>query len=237
MVQKHIIAASSGYALKDGIPTLGPLIGYGLTLTGKETPKLCYIGTAGGDESNWTTTFYTACHDQNVVATHLQLFPKPNVKDVRDYLLKQDMIWVGGGSVANLLAVWRTHGLDEIMREAWEKGIVLAGVSAGSICWHLGGVTDSFGVNLQAVTNGLGFLPYAKGVHYDSEAIRRPMFQKLIADGIFKEGYATDDGVALHYIDTSFHKAIADTPDKYAYHVIRKAGKVVETRLNTELLI
>ena len=126
------------------------------------------------------------------------------MRDVRAHLLAQDMLWVGGGSVANLLAVWRVHGLDAILREAWERGVVLAGVSAGSICWHVGGTTDSFGAELRPVTNGLGFLPYSNGVHYDSEARRRPLFQQLIADGTLPEGYATDDGTALHYIGDPF---------------------------------
>ena len=160
----------------------------------------------------------------------------PNVHDVRKHVLEQDMIWVGGGSVANLLAVWRVHGLDEILREAWENGIVLGGISAGSICWHIGGTTDSFGIDLRPVTNGLGFLPYSNGVHYDSEERRRPLFQQLIADGTLGEGYATDDGVALHYIGSELHKVIADTQNKYAYHVIKTDGGVKETRLVAELL-
>lgn len=146
------------------------------------------------------------------------------------------MIWVGGGSVANLLAVWRVHGLDGILREAWERGIVLAGVSVGSVCWHVGGTTDSFGVELRPVTNGLGFLPYSNGVHYDSEVRRRPLFQKLIADGSLPVGYATDDQVALHYVNGTLHKVIAEASDKYAYHVTRTADGCVETSIEPEVL-
>ena len=160
----------------------------------------------------------------------------PNVRDVRAHLLAQDMLWVGGGSVANLLGVWRVHSLDAILREAWESGVVLAGVSAGSICWHVGGTTDSFGVELRPVTNGLGFLPYSNGVHYDSEERRRPLFHRLIADGTLPTGYATDDGVALHYIDETLHKVVAETSGKYAYHVARTSTGVEETRLEPEIL-
>src|SRR5262249_24997369 len=141
---KHILAASSGLVIEDGIPRLGPIMRYGLQLTGKPRPQLCYLGTAGGDDATWIAGFYTACIGEDVTPSHLQFFPMPNVRDVRTHLLEQDMLWVGGGSVANLLAVWRTHELDAILREAWERGIVLAGVSAGSICWHMGGTTDSF---------------------------------------------------------------------------------------------
>ena len=103
----------------------------------------------------------------------------PNVRDVREHLLSQDVIWVGGGSVANLLAVWRVHGLDEVLRECWEAGVVLGGVSAGSICWYVGGPTDSYGLDLRVSPPGLAFLPYGNGVHYDSEEQRRPLLHGL----------------------------------------------------------
>jgi peptidase E len=236
LMNKHILAGSAGLAIEDGIWRLGPIMRYGLQLTGKPSPRLCYIGTAGGDDATWTRAFYSACTGEDVTPGHLQLFTMPNVRDVRAHLLAQDMIWVGGGSVANLLAVWRTHSLDAILREAWERGVVLAGVSAGSICWHIGGTTDSFGVELRPVTNGLGFLPYSNGVHYDSEERRRPLFHKLIADGTLPTGYATDDGVALHYVGEALHKVIAETSGKYAYHVARTSTGVEETRLEPEIL-
>jgi peptidase E len=235
-MNKHIIAASSGFDNEDGIWRLGLIMRYGLQLTGKPSPRLCYLGTAGGDDATWTTAFYSACTGEDVTPSHLQLFTMPNVRDVRTHLLAQDMLWVGGGSVANLLAVWRVHGLDVILREAWEHGVVLAGASAGSICWHIGGTTDSFGIELQPVTNGLAFLPYSNGVHYDSEERRRPLFQKLIAEGTLPAGYATDDGVALHYLDEALHKVIAATSGKYAYHVARTSTGVDETRIEPEIL-
>jgi peptidase E len=236
LMSKHILAGSAGLAIEDGIWRLGPIMRYGLQLTGKPSPRLCYIGTAGGDDATWTRAFYSACFGEDVTPGHLQLFTMPNVRDVRTHLLAQDMLWVGGGSVANLLAVWRTHSLDTILREAWERGVVLAGVSAGSICWHVGGTTDSFGVELRPVTNGLGFLPYSNGVHYDSEERRRPLFQKLIADGTLPTGYATDDGVALHYVGETLHKVVAEASGKYAYHVARTSTGVEETRLEPEIL-
>ena len=121
----------------------------------------------------------------------------PNVDDIRAHLLAQDVIYVGGGSVANLLALWQLHGVDVVMWEAWESGIVLTGVSAGSICWHVGGPTDSFGPRLRPVTNGLGLLPYGNGVHYDSEERRRPLLHRLVEDGTLPVSYATDDRVGL----------------------------------------
>ena len=133
-MNKHIIAGSAGLTIQDGILRLGPIMRYGLQVTGKPSPRICFIGTAGGDDATQTAAFYTACIGEAVTPSHLQLFSMPNVPDVRAHLLAQDILWVSGGSVANLLAVWRVHGLDVILREAWEHGVVLAGVSACSVC-------------------------------------------------------------------------------------------------------
>jgi peptidase E len=147
------------------------------------------------------------------------------------------VIWVHGGSVVNLLAVWRAHGLDQILLTAWERGIVLGGISAGAICWHVGGNTNSFGEPLRPLTEGLGLLPFSASVHYDSEPSRRATFHELIADGTLPDGYATDDGVAIHYRGSERHAVIADTPDRFAYRVFRSAsGGVVEERLTPTLL-
>ena len=115
----------------------------------------------------------------------------PNVDDISAQLLDHDVVWVFGGSVAGLLAMWRLHGVDVAMRAAWQAGVVLTGISAGSICWHVGGTTDSFGPDLRPVTDGLALVPYSNGVHYDSEEQRRPLLQRLIADGTLPPGFAT----------------------------------------------
>ena len=173
--------------------------------------------------------------------THLNLFPLPNVDNMEEYLLGQDVVWVNGGSVVNLLAVWRAHGLDAVLRRVWEAGVVLAGISAGSICWYRGGTTDSFGPELRAVDNGLGLLPYANGVHFDSEARRRPLVHQLVADGALGETHCTDDGVGLLYRGTELWGAVAEVPDKAAYIVTRGQtpggrSRAVETRLEPTLL-
>jgi peptidase E len=167
---------------------------------------------------------------------HLELRSMPNANP-RERLLDSDLIWVGGGSVANLLAIWRAHGLDLLMREAWESGVVLGGVSAGSICWHTGGPTDSFGPVLAPVTNGLGLLPYGNGVHYDSEEQRRPLLHRLVGDATLPTSYATDDHVGVLYEGTEPVAVLTD--DDYdpvtgpaAYRVELTGGSVVETRLS-----
>jgi peptidase E len=196
-------------------------------------PKLCFIATAAGDQPQVISSMYGAFGPTEFRASHLALFMMPSVLDVREHLLAQDIIWVMGGSVVNLLAVWRAHGLDSILHEAWQAGVVIGGVSAGSICWHVGGTTDSFGPDLQPVTNGLGWLPYSNGVHYDSEAQRRPLFQRLIGNGTLPGGYATDDGAALVYRGTELAEAVATTPGAGAYAVRRTApDEVDETPLD-----
>jgi peptidase E len=171
-----------------------------------------------------------------VDVVHLNLFPMPSVGDMAGLLLEQDVVWVGGGSVANLLALWRLHGLDAIFHEVWRAGVVLAGVSAGSVCWHVGGTTDSFGPELQPVTNALGFLPYSNGVHYDSEPQRRPALHRLVAQGVLPDGYATDDGVGLVYRDTTLEEAVSEIRGKAAYMVRRDGETATEEQIPTRLL-
>jgi peptidase E len=168
--------------------------------------------------------------------THLSLFSMPNMEDIEGHLMEQDVVWVNGGSVANLLAVWRVHGLDEILRRVWQAGVVLAGVSAGSICWFYGGTTDSFGPELRAITDGLGFLPYGNGVHYDSENRRRPLVHRLVADGTLGTTHCTDDGVGMLYRGTELVEAVTEQPGKGAYIVSRDGDHAVEERLETRLL-
>lgn len=204
-------------------------------VTGR-APRVAAVSTACGDFPNLQHQIGEAGRIAGFDLTHLTLFPMPNVPDLREHVLSQDVVWVHGGSVANLLAVWRVHGLDAIFREAWEAGVVLAGVSAGSICWHVGGTTDSFGHPLQAVTNGLALLPYGNGVHYDSEAERRPLVHRLVADGTLPQTYCTDDGVGLVYEGTELVEVVSERPDKAAWHVTRVGDGAHEERLEPRLL-
>ncbi|SIQ08982.1 Peptidase E [Micromonospora avicenniae] len=200
-------------------------------------PRICYLGQAVGDQPTTFTALYGAFAGTRFRMSHLALFPMPNVDDIRAHLLAQDVIWVGGGSVANLLAVWRVHGLDEILHECWQAGVVLGGVSAGSICWHKGGATDSFGPQLRAYTDGLGWLPYGNGVHYDSEEQRRPLIHRLVGDGTLPVSHCTDDGVGLVYRRDKLVEAVADREGVSAYEVSRAAnGTVSETVITPRLL-
>ena len=218
--------------------TVGPIIEFAFELAGKpDRPKFCYVGTALGDNPLFAKATQDAFIGRDIVVSNLAAFPMPSVADVRAHLLAQDVVWVGGGSVAGLLAIWRLHGWDEIFREVWEAGVVLGGVSAGSLCWHVGGTTDSFGPDLRPITNGLALLPYSNGVHYDSEDQRRPLYQQLIADEVLPAGFATDDGVGLHYRGTELVDAVADRPGAMAYRVERgRNGKAIEQVIEPRLL-
>jgi peptidase E len=237
-----VLATSIGFDSRGRGPydwSPGPVFDLAFQLAGNpDRPRLCHLGTATGDDPARIAGFYGAFAARpDVAVSHLSLFPMPTVADVRAHLLAQDVVWVGGGSVANLLAVWRVHGLDAVFREAWQAGVVLAGVSAGSLCWHTGGTTDSFGPDLQPVTDGLGLIPCSNGVHYDSEAQRRPLYHRLVAEGRLPAGFATDDGVGLVYRGTELVEAVADRPGKAAYRVERGGdGTAVETRIEPRRL-
>src|SRR6202044_2663228 len=199
-------------------------------------PRLCIIATAVGDDSSRLAAVHNAFSKLGFISSHLRLFPMPNVPDVRAHLMAQDIIWVGGGSTANLLALWRLHGLDTVLRECWEAGVVLKGVSAGSLCWHIGGTTDSFGPTLRTVTNGLAFLPYSNSPHHDAEEQRRPLIHRLIAEGSLPDGYATENGTGLVFFGTELHEAFTELPGKTAYSLVRQGDSTTETALPTRLL-
>jgi peptidase E len=233
--RRHIIAIGGGMLTPEGqVPA--HLIN-ALRLSGQREPRLCVLNTAAGDDPRWTLAMYDQLAGHPVRASHLALFPMPNVRDPEDLLLSQDLIFVGGGSVANMVAVWRVHGLDVILRKAWQAGIVLAGSSAGGICWFEGGTTDSFGRDLRAFTDGLGLLPGSYCPHYNSEPGRRPLYHRLIADGTLPGGIACDDGAAAHFTDDTLTELIADRPTSIAYRVSASAGAgVTETPLETRCL-
>ena len=202
------------------------LLEYAISLTGARRAKVCFVTTALGDSQAAIDSLYAALAGaDHAEASHLQLFVQPNVADVRAFLLSRDLIWVSGGSVVNLLAVWRAHRLDEILRECWQAGVVLGGGSAGSICWHLGGPTDSFSDRLDPMTDGLGFLPYSNGVHHDSAGQpRRDRYLELVGEGVLPAGYATDDVAGLHYVGTELADAVSTVSGADAYWIEAEPG-------------
>ncbi|MEO9104936.1 MAG: peptidase E [Pseudonocardiaceae bacterium] len=230
-----ILATSMGFNRVRDPWRPSPIFRYAFDLAGGPArPKLCFLTTGTGDRQTSIDSFYSAFTDSGVDASHLSLFEKPNVGDVSANLKKQDVVWVDRGSVANLLAVWRTHALDEIMRDCWQSGVVLAGESAGSLCWHSGGTTDSFG-DVRPLADGLGFVPYSNAVHYGE---RRELFQRCIASGALPDGYATDAGAGLHYESTELVAAVADRKGAGAYRITRRSadGGVCEESLEVRYI-
>ncbi len=199
---------------------------YILSLARRRFPRICFVPTASGDSEGYTLRFFEAFAQRECVPTDLPLF-KRRTADLRTFVLNQDVIYVGGGNTANLLAVWRTHGLDQILREALSEGIVLCGISAGSICWFQGGVTDSFGPELQVLNDGLGFLAGSNCPHYDGETERRPTYHRLISAGL-PGGYAADDGCGLHFQDGQLKNIVSSRPAAKAYRVYCENGNVIE---------
>jgi dipeptidase E len=192
------------------------LIAHVVGLAGKAAPKVCFVPTAVGDDDSSVLRFYGLLPEE-ARSSYLPFFPWPP-EDLRDFTLEQDVIFVNGGNTANMLAIWRVHGFDQILLEAWEAGVVLTGWSAGMICWFEAGVTDSFGPQLDGMRDGLGFLSGSACPHYDGEELRRPVYTKLVAEG-FPPGVAADDGVGIHYAGTELAGAVSVREGARAYRV------------------
>lgn len=165
-----VAMGGGGFSMEPENPRLDD---YVLSLVRGPRPKVCFLGTASGDDYRYIVRFYTAFTSERCHPAHLRLFDRTEA-DLRSFVLAQDVIYVGGGSTSNMLSVWRVHGLDVILREAWERGIILSGLSAGAVCWHEAGPTDSFGPMLQPLRDALGFVPGSFCPHYDAEPKWRP---------------------------------------------------------------
>jgi dipeptidase E len=179
--------------------------------------RVCLLPTASGDADRVIVQFYTVLGPR-CVATHLPLFNRRHA-DPAAFLLEQDVVYVTGGNTANMLAVWRVHGIDVALRRAYEAGVVLCGLSAGALCWFESGTTDSFS-GLAPFRDGLGFLPGSISPHYDGEARRRPLYQRFVADG-GEPGFGIDDGAAMHFVDGALREVVSSRPQARAYRVAR----------------
>ena len=236
-----IVATSMGFTSRGRGPwdaDPGPVFDLMAGLAQADEPRICYLNQAVGDQPTSLTVFHGAFAGTRYRPSHLALFPMPNVEDVRAHLLGQDVIWVGGGSVANLCAVWRVHGLPEILRECWEAGVVLGGVSAGSICWHVGGTTDSFGRKLRALhrRSGLAAVRQRGALRQRGRSAGR-CCTGWSPTAPCRPAHCTDDGVGLVYRGTRLAEAVADRPGVAAYEVVPDgAGGVRETRIEPRLL-
>lgn len=212
-------------------------INYVAELTGKTNPKICYIPTATGDNPSAIARWYSNCEDLPVRAYVLRTFINSSTspKTFEDIIMSMDAIIVSGGNTLNMLAVWKAHGLDTLLRSAYQKGIILAGGSAGSLCWFTGGSTDSRPKEL-TIVEGLSFLNYSHSPHYLREAGRRPLYQQLIQHGTLKPGYACDDMAGLLFVNGVLRKSVTMNADNKNYFVSLKEGKIIEELLPAEIL-
>ena len=221
---RHVVALGGGGFSDDSDPALDDFV---LSLAGSEEPRVCFVGTASGDATAYVDRFFDAFAGR-ARRSVLRLFDR-EVADLDAFLGEQDVVYVGGGSTVNLLAVWRAHGLDRALRRAYEAGVVMAGASAGANCWFGRSTTDSWLVGrADALTDGLGWLPGGMCPHYRSEPRRRPELLGLVADG-FGDTYGVDDGCGLHFVDEHLVEAVSARESAQAVLVHSDAeGAVVE---------
>ncbi len=203
-----------------------------LSATGVPEPKVCFLPTATGDFQGFIERFYSSFGALPCVPTHLSLF-KPPCADLRSFVLEQDAIYVGGGNTRAMLALWREWELDQILHEAWLSGVVMAGISAGSICWFQQGLSDSVIPGDLAPLECLGFLPGSHCPHYDGEPGRRPAYHRFIQEGRLAAGYAADDGAALHFIGQELKSVVSSREASKAYSVRRVGTEIEERALET----
>lgn len=208
---------------------------YILAQTGTARPKVTFLPTASGDADGYVERFHDSFDTLDCEHEHLGLFSR-TISDLRAHILSRDVIYVGGGNCYNMLLLWRAHGIDEILREAWQAGVVLCGLSAGSICWFEQGTTDSFGLPLRPLTNGLGFLKGSHCPHYNGEETRRPTYCNWIGDGTLLDGLALDDGVGMRFQGTSPVECVSSVPDVRAYRVTKSNNGAIETPIEPTLL-
>jgi len=198
-------------------------------------PRVCFLPTASGDAEGYIANFHAA-FDDVAEAGHLALFSR-TVADIEGFLTEHDAIYVGGGNTENMLAIWRIHDVDRALRTAWERGVVMAGLSAGSLCWFESGTTDSYGPELATLDGGLGFLAGSHCPHYDGEPQRRPLYHRLISEGKLPPGFAADDGAALVFRGMTLSECVSSRPAAGCYLVARRPdGRVTERRLRTHYL-
>jgi peptidase E len=234
----HIVAmGGGGFSMEPDNLLLDDFV---LGLSRRQPARVCFVPTASADAPTYIVRFYRAfvgrCIPTDLTLWNPSALPRrpARTSELAGFLADQDVIYVGGGDTANLLVLWRRHGLDTLLRRAWLEGVVLAGVSAGMLCWFNGGITDSFG-GLERLDDGLGLIDATACPHYDGEADRRPAYHRAIAGGM-QAGYAAEDGAALHFCGPNLLEVVSSRPRAAAYRVERVSGNVTETPLAVRFL-
>ena len=228
MHKRQIIAmGGGGFSMEPDNPALDL---YVLAQVRKRTPAVCFLATASGDADGYIEKFYAAFKTHRCRPTHVPLFRR--TPDLKQVLLTQDVIYVGGGNTKSMLAVWREWDVPRLLRRAWGMGIVLTGISAGAICWFRTGVTDSAAVGLTGLPC-LGFLPGTCCPHFDGESERRPALHRLVATGKVSRALALDDGAAAHFVGSTLTRIVSSRAHARGYEVRRTGTRAVEMELPT----
>jgi dipeptidase E len=211
-----VALGGGGFSMEAGNPLLDDFV---LGLSGTERPRVCFVPTASGDADHYVVRFYRAFSPARCEPSHVSLFRRGRgAPEPAEHLLEQDIVYVGGGNVTSLLGVWRAHGLDEVLRECWRRGTILCGVSAGSLCWFRSAVTAFCETRPPAPLDGIGLLPYSNCVHVDAEPGRLDAHRALVDDGMC-DGYAAEDGAALHFVGDALQRVVTSRPQARAYRV------------------
>ncbi|WP_211750306.1 peptidase E [Paenibacillus sp. Marseille-Q4541] len=230
MTSQIIAMGGGGFSMEPDNPLLDSYI---LAQSSSDKPKVCFVPTASGDADGYVKRFYAAFNEHTCIPSHLSLYAPPS-QDLEDFVMDKDIIYVGGGSTRNLLTLWKEWGLDQILAKAWNQGIILAGLSAGSLCWYEEGITDSNQGGYSSI-RCLGLLPGSHSPHYDNtnqgNYTYKPAYRKLIENRDLGQGIAADDGVALHYVGKKLHKIVSSRRNAFAYQVSLTDQSVIEKRL------
>ena len=214
-----------------------PFIRHLATLTGKDRPKLCYLPTASADRDSGIIRWYENCAPLNVIPSVQASFISSGrmTETFAEVLLSVDGIVVSGGNTLNQQVIWKAHGIDEVLRDAWDRGIVLGGASAGSLCWFEEGTTDSRPKELSKI-ECLGFLKGSHSPHYDAEEDRRPTYHRLIKSGELKPGYACDNDAGIYFQDNEVAQVVRTREDANAYYVDLQDGEIIETKFEADMI-
>lgn len=210
-------------------------IRYMASLTGKKRPRLCYLPTASADSQSGIVSWYKSCANLEVTPLVQESFiaSTQQHQSWEEVFLSMDGIVCSGGNTLNQQAIWKAQGIDVVLKKAWDRGVVLGGASAGSLCWFEEGTTDSRPKELSTV-QGLGFLKGSHSPHYDREPGRRPLYQKLIGSGEMKPGYACDNDAGIYFEDNVVKRVVATRAEAKVYYVSIVGGKVVEKLMEPE---
>jgi dipeptidase E len=232
VLKKQIIAlGGGGFSME---PENQLLDKYVLNQSPSKKPKICFIPTASGDADNYIERFYKFFDRQQCIPSHLSLFD-PCYNDLESFVLDKDILYVGGGNTRKLLVLWKEWGLDNILRKAYDKGIILTGISAGANCWFEQGITDPLNGSLYGL-DCLNFISGSFCPHYDGEEKRRPSYHQLVQSEKVKNGFGVDDGVALHFINETLHNILSSRPSAKAYRVFNQDNRVIEVVIDTKFL-